>query len=185
MIVNDAIDLDGQSRALPDPFFVIATQNPSEQLGTFPLPESQLDRFLMRLSLGYPAAEAERALLAGPSRRHLVDQQPALLRPDDLRTLQAAAAEVHIAPALLDYLMALLQASREHPGLRHGLSPRAGLALRAAARAWAFIDGRAAVIPEDLQAVFVAVVGHRLAAADPVQRGEQLAAQLLRDVSVP
>jgi MoxR-like ATPases len=188
------VTLDGHTRPLPEPFFVIATQNPSEQVGTYPLPESQLDRFLMRLSLGYPAPEAERSLLAGPARRELIDSQPALLRPEELRALQDAAAAVHTAPALIDYLMALVQASREHAQLRHGLSPRAGLALRSAARAWAFLDGRSAVIPEDLQAVFVAVVGHRLVPTDHIGQGvgagsgavgERLAQELLRDVAIP
>jgi MoxR-like ATPase len=157
---------EGVTRTLPEPFFVVATQNPSEQIGTFPLPESQLDRFLMRISLGYPPAEAERALLMEQERRDLLAHQPPALEPEQVLALQKQVQDVRTSPALLDYLMALVKATREHKGLRMGLSPRAGLALRRCAQAWALLQGRAGVSPEDLQAVFVAVAGHRLNALE-------------------
>jgi MoxR-like ATPase len=157
---------EGVTRTLPEPFFVVATQNPSEQIGTFPLPESQLDRFLMRISLGYPPAQAERALLMEQERRDLLAHLPPALEPEQVLALQKQVQEVRTSPALLDYLMALVKATREHKGLRMGLSPRAGLALRRCAQAWALLQGRGGVIPEDLQAVFAAVAGHRLNALE-------------------
>jgi MoxR-like ATPase len=156
------VTLDGQSMALPDPFFVIATQNPQDQAGTFPLPESQLDRFLMRVHLGYPAASAERELLSGVDRRELVGALRAVLDVESLRDLQRRVLGVHAAPALLDYVQALVACTRTQLGLRHGLSPRAAIGLLRAARAWALIDGRSAVIPEHVQAVLAAVVEHRI-----------------------
>jgi MoxR-like ATPase len=156
------VTLDGQSMALPEPFFVIATQNPQDQVGTFPLPESQLDRFLMRVHLGYPAPAAERELLSGLDRRDLVHTLEAVASPDNLHELQAAVQEVHVAPALLDYVQALVAHTRRAPGLNAGLSPRAAIGLLRAARAWALIAGRPAVIPEHVQAVFAAVVEHRV-----------------------
>ncbi len=166
---------EGVLHPLPKPFFVIATQNPQEQVGTFPLPESQLDRFLMRIELGYPDPRAERALLAGRDRRDWLAELMPLLDTAQLLALQQATAQIHVAPALLDYAQALLGASRDT--LPAGLSPRAGLGLLAAARAWAFLAGRRMVIPEDLQAVFVPVAGHRI--------GQQAASQLLADQPVP
>ena len=156
------ITVDGHTHRLPEPFFVIATQNPSSQIGTFPLPESQLDRFLMRIHLGYPDREAERALLMGEERRSLLERLPPAITPDDLLQLQRAARAVTVAPRLVDYVQALLAATRNNAELAAGLSPRAGLALLAAARAWALIDGRDHVLPEDVQAVFAPVAGHRL-----------------------
>ena len=156
------VTVEGQTRRLPEPFFVIATQNPSHQVGTFPLPESQLDRFLMRLELGYPDRDAERALLAGGNPRDRLARLTAPLAPRDLAPLQAAVADVHTAPPLIDYVQALVEATRQDAAYVHGLSPRAALALLAAARAWAFIDGRDAVLPEDVQAVFGSVAAHRL-----------------------
>jgi MoxR-like ATPase len=156
------VTLDGESMALPEPFFVIATQNPQDQVGTFPLPESQLDRFLMRVHLGYPAAAAERELLSGVDRRDLVSTLDARISPDDLRRLQHAVMEVHVAPPLLDYVQALVAHTRRAPGLNAGLSPRAAIGLLRAARAWALIGKRNAVIPEHVQAVFAAVVEHRV-----------------------
>ncbi|MFC5302687.1 AAA family ATPase [Azospira restricta] len=156
------VTAEGETRRLPEPFFVIATQNPSHQVGTFALPESQLDRFLMRIELGYPDRDAERALLAGGNpRERLAELQPTLA-PADLQPLQRAATEVHVAPALVDYVQTLVEATRIDPAFAHGLSPRAALALLAAARAWAFIDGRGMVLPEDVQAVLPAVAAHRL-----------------------
>ena len=156
------VTTDGVTRALPEPFFVIATQNPSTQIGTFPLPESQLDRFLMRLELGYPDRQAERALLEGGGRREQMPALGACFHPDQLLALQKQAAAVYASPALLDYLQKLIEATRMSPLFVHGLSPRAGLALLAAARAWAFVDGRTMVLPEDVQAVLPGVAGHRL-----------------------
>jgi MoxR-like ATPase len=156
------VTLDGQSMALPEPFFVIATQNPQDQVGTFPLPESQLDRFLMRVHLGYPAAAAERELLSGVDRRDLVKTLQTITTPESLRQLQESVLEVHVSPALLDYVQALVAHTRRAPGLNAGLSPRAAIGLLRAARAWALIHGRNAVIPEHVQAIFPAVVEHRV-----------------------
>ena len=153
---------EGETRPLPSPFFVIATQNPSTQIGTFPLPESQLDRFLMRIELGYPDRQAERHLLRNGSQRPLADRLGALLTPDELSGRRREIEQIHVSEALLDYAQALLEATRSDARFSHGLSPRAGLALLSAARAWAWLDGRAAVLPDDLQAVFPAVANHRL-----------------------
>jgi MoxR-like ATPase len=176
------VTLDGQSMALPEPFFVIATQNPQDQVGTFPLPESQLDRFLMRVHLGYPAAAAERELLSGVDRRDLVNTLDTVISPDTLRELQQAVLEVHVAPALLDYVQALVAHTRRAPGLNAGLSPRAAIGLLRAARAWALIAKRNAVIPEHIQAVFASVVEHRVR-----QRSSDAAVvtRLLEAVPVP
>ena len=133
------VTLDGQSMALPEPFFVIATQNPQDQVGTFPLPESQLDRFLMRVHLGYPAAAAERELLSGVDRRDLVNSLSTVATPDSLRRLQQRVLDIHVAPALLDYVQALVAHTRHAPGLNAGLSPRAAIGFLRAARAWALI----------------------------------------------
>lgn len=179
------VTAEGDTRPLPDPFFVIATQNPAQQIGVFPLPESQLDRFLMRLSLGYPPVAAERALLMERERRDLLTELMPSLQPQDLLDLQAAAREVRTAPALIDYILALLRATREHPGLRQGLSPRAGLSLRRAAQAYALIEGRGAVIPEDVQAVFVPCVAHRLMPATEADGGAPTAEELLAQVAIP
>lgn len=156
------VSIDGESHPLPQPFFVIATQNPSEQLGTFPLPESQLDRFLMRISLGYPAADAERALLLGQDRRSLLADMTPCLQGDGLLQLQQKAAALTVTADLADYVLALLQATRQESSFLTGLSPRAGLALLSAARAWAMLEGRDHVLPEDVKAIFPAVAGHRL-----------------------
>jgi MoxR-like ATPase len=176
------VTLDGQSMPLPEPFFVIATQNPQDQIGTFPLPESQLDRFLMRVHLGYPAAAAERELLSGLDRRDLVHTLESVATADNLHELQQAVQEVHVAPALLDYVQALVAHTRRAPGVNAGLSPRAAIGLLRAARAWALIAGRHAVIPEHVQAVFAAVVEHRVR-----QRGNDALAvtRLLEAVPVP
>ena len=177
------VTADGETRALPEPFFVIATQNPRHQIGTFGLPESQLDRFLMRISLGYPDAEAERLLLAGGDRRPMLREVPARVSATAVREWQTRASAVYVAPALLDYVQALLNASRSSPHWELGLSPRAGLALVRAAKAWALIDGRAQVVPEDVQAVFPSVAGHRLSSVDE-HAGNNLQ-QLLESVSIP
>ncbi|HET7261332.1 MAG TPA: AAA family ATPase [Casimicrobiaceae bacterium] len=187
------VSQDGETRLLPDPFFVIATQNPVEQIGAYPLPESQLDRFMLAIELGYPDASAERDLLVGGDRRPRLESIAAQADAPTLREWQREAASIHVAPALLDYVQALLAASRGHAAgarserlegmARRGLSPRAGLMLLAAARAYALIEGRAMVVPEDLQAVFAAVAGHRLAGG--ARAGAALAQALLRAVPLP
>lgn len=156
------VTIEGETRPLPEPFFVIATQNPSDQIGVFPLPESQLDRFLMRIELGYPDRAAERELLTTGARQQLLPQLTTQLPPPALALLQQHAANIHAAPALLDYVQNLIDASRRDARFVHGLSPRAGLALLAAARAWALIHQRQMVLPEDVQAVLPAVACHRL-----------------------
>lgn len=185
---ENQVTTEGETRLLPQPFFVIATQNPSHQIGTFPLPESQLDRFLMRLELGYPDAQAERALLNGTDRRALLASLKPHIGPEDLLQLQREVQQVHVSPALLDYLQALLNHTRQDSAFAHGLSPRAGLALLHGARAWAYMDGRKSVIPEDLQAVLPAVVAHRLSAANGdggTATGTRLAEQLVQQVAIP
>ncbi|MHB8309601.1 MAG: AAA family ATPase, partial [Metallibacterium sp.] len=174
------VSVEGETRALPSVFTVIATQNPLDLAGTFPLPDSQLDRFLMRLSLGYPDAMAERALLTGSA---LLRGTTAVLVAPDLLALRVRVRAVSASPAVLDYLQALLAASRDHADIRVGLSPRAGLALLAAARAWALLGGRTYVMPEDVQAVFIAVAAHRLQPQRNTERAA-LASVLLAEVSV-
>ena len=156
------VTIEGVTRPLPAPFFVIATQNPSHQIGTFPLPESQLDRFLMRIQLGYPDPLAERGLLSGVDRRELVKNLTPQMDTAELLALQQQVTQVFVAPALLDYVQAILKHTRTSAHYIHGLSPRAGLALLAAARAWALLDGRKSVLPEDVQAVLPSVANHRL-----------------------
>ncbi|MFO7189732.1 MAG: MoxR family ATPase [Pseudomonadota bacterium] len=156
------VTIEGVTHALPEPFFVIATQNPSHQIGTFPLPESQLDRFQMRIELGYPDHDAERALLEGVERRTLIEELEPCLEPQELLDLQRAVRKVHAAPALVDYVQAIVEHTRRSPDYVHGLSPRAALALMHCARAWAYLDGRASVLPEDVQAVLPGIAGHRL-----------------------
>jgi len=188
------VSQDGETRKLPDPFFVIATQNPVEQIGAFPLPESQLDRFMLAIELGYPDAAAERELLAGGDRRARLNDLAAAADAATLAQWQREAASIHVAPALLDYVQALLAASRGHragtsagagddSAARRGLSPRAGLMLLAAARAYALIGGRPMVVPEDVQAVFPAVAGHRLAGG--ARAGAFQAQSLIRAVALP
>jgi MoxR-like ATPase len=156
------VTADGVTRALPVPFFVIATQNPTHQVGTFPLPESQLDRFLMCLSLGYPDAAAERALLLGEDRRSMLKSLQGAMQPAELDAAQQGLRQIHTSASLVDYVQALAQASRQNGLFAEGMSPRAAIALLQAARAWAALEGRDHVIPEDVQAVLVAVVAHRL-----------------------
>jgi MoxR-like ATPase len=181
------VTIEGETRPLPDPFFVIATQNPSHQVGTFPLPESQLDRFLMRIELGYPGAEAERALLEGTSRRALLAALQPCIDPAELADLRAGVQRVYASSALIDYLQVLIRHTRNAPEYTSGLSPRAGLALLQAARAWALMDGRTEVLPEDVQAVIPGIVGHRLHTVGARGRteGTQIAAQLIDAVPIP
>lgn len=177
------VTADGTTYALPTPFFVIATQNPSTQIGTFPLPESQLDRFLMRIQLGYPDAAAERALMLGVSRRDMLANLEPVISTDQLAGMQTACAAVHVAEPLVDYVQALLAHTR-HSALCDGLSPRAGLALIAAARAWAWLDGRGHVEPEDVQRVFSSVAGHRLGLGQDIAASDARAREVLQSVAV-
>ena len=179
------VTAEGETRKLPEPFFVIATQNPTEQVGTFPLPESQLDRFLMRIELGYPDRNAERALLSGIDRRDLLASLDACMAPGELVELQGNAQRVHVAPALLDYVQALVDYTRRAPEFAAGLSPRAALALVHSSRAWALIEGRDKVIPEDVQAVLPGVAGHRLRPAHDAARNVDAIGQLLSAVPIP
>ncbi len=175
---------EGTTHALPSPFFVIATQNPANQGGTFALPESQLDRFLMRLSLGYPALVAERDLLMGKARREVLASLRPILEMGELPMAQQAVSEVHASGAVVDYVLRLAVATRRAEQYGGGLSPRATLALMAAARAWAWLAGRDYLIPEDVQAVLPAVAGHRLGGHD-VATGNAQARRLLDEVPVP
>ncbi len=174
------VSIEGETRPLPSPFFVIATQNPQEQLGTHPLPESQLDRFLMRISLGYPDRASERALLAGSDRREMVDRLPGLLSSQELKALQQQVQAVHAAPPLLDYLQDLIAATRNGRWFVQGLSPRAGLAVLRAAKAQALLSGRDYVAPDDLQAILPQTTAHRLVPVASAGRGplEQVRAML-------
>ena len=182
------VSIDGMTRPLPEPFFVIATQNPAHQVGTFPLPESQLDRFLMCLSLGYPDAAAERALLMGEDRRVLLRGIEAAMNPEELIEAQRGLRSIHASSALIDYVQALAQASRTGSLFAEGLSPRAALALLQAGRAWAALEGRDHVLPEDIQAVLVPVCAHRLrpvkSAQGMAQASRDLVLQLQKSVPV-
>ncbi|MDD5181208.1 MAG: AAA family ATPase [Gallionellaceae bacterium] len=181
------VTIEGVTRPLPTPFFVIATQNPTYQIGTFSLPESQLDRFLMRIQLGYPDAQAERGLLSGVERREIVAKLAPQMEAAELLSLQQQVKQVFASPALLDYVQSILRHTRESARYVHGLSPRAGLSLLAAARAWALLDERKAVIPEDVQAVLPGVASHRLQSVQDVQAsdGNKLARELVESVPIP
>ncbi|MCU0930264.1 MAG: AAA family ATPase [Serpentinimonas sp.] len=165
------VSVEGETRPLPNPFFVIATQNPHDQLGTHALPESQLDRFLMRISLGYPARDAERALLQGDDRRALLDGLPALLSPEELRLLQREVLAVAAAPAVLDYLQDLVDATRNGRWFVQGLSPRAALAILRAAKARALVEGRRYVAPDDIAGILPQSAAHRLVPLGQAGRG--------------
>jgi MoxR-like ATPase len=182
------VTADGVTRDLPEPFFVIATQNPTHQIGTFQLPESQLDRFLMCLSLGYPDAAAERALLMGEDRRTMLKAMHMAMHPSELSTAQAALKGVHVSPTLIDYVQALVHASRQNGVFAEGLSPRASIALLQAARAWAAMEGRTHVIPEDVQAVLVPVAAHRLrplkSTGGSAASSRDLVLQLMKSIGV-
>ena len=179
------VSIDGVTYALPEPFFVVATQNPHEQIGTYGLPESQLDRFLMRVSLGYPDQASERRVLLQGERREILQDTPIVLGPAELLTLQRAAHDVHVSDTLLDYLQALVARTRAQ--LRLGLSPRAAQGLMRAAQALALIDGEDAVLPEHIQIVFPAIAAHRLVArdGDATERGAEIADELIRATPVP
>ncbi len=181
------VSADGQTYVLPEPFFVVATQNPTEQLGTFALPESQLDRFLMRVELGYPDAEHERELLRGGERRDRLASLQACLDAVRVLELQQRVRRVYVADLLLDYVQRLIQRSREHPDLKLGLSPRAGQGLVRAAQAWSHLQRRSAVLPEDVQAVFPAIATHRMALRETAvsRSARDVAAEIVRAVPVP
>jgi MoxR-like ATPase len=181
------VTAEGATRPLPEPFFVIATQNPSYQVGTFPLPESQLDRFLMRIELGYPDRAAERTLLKGTDRRDMLATMEPCMEPGDLMELQRGAAQVRVSDALVDYVQALVEHTRRAQEYENGLSPRAALALLAATRAWALLQGRDHALPEDVQAVLPGIAPHRLRPLSDRARGAatQIARTLIEAVPVP
>ena len=181
------VTIEGETRPLPNPFFVIATQNPSNQVGTFPLPESQLDRFMMRLQIGYPDKQAERDLLKGRNRRDLLLEIAPVIQPEQLLTIQQAADAVHVADPLLDYLQDLLEFSRINSDFSTGLSPRAGLAVLGCARAWALMHGRQHVLPEDIQAVLPSVISHRIYLSHEAKDSSPLAVAeaLIRQIPIP
>jgi MoxR-like ATPase len=181
------VTAEGKTRALPEPFFVIATQNPIDQIGTFPLPESQLDRFLLKIELGYPDPAAERQLLAGADRHEMVANLGPRIAPPQLIELQNRARAIHASPALIDYVQALAAHTRNTARWQAGLSPRACLALLAVARAWALLDGRDHVLPEDVQAVLPGVIAHRLRPADDTapSAANTVAAALIEAVPLP
>ena len=183
-MAEQQVTIDGVSHSLPQPFFVVATQNPVDLAGTFPLPDSQMDRFLLRLRLGYPDAGAEREMLAGEDRRDLIAQSMPRLTGDEVLALRAAVERVHASEALVGYVQQLLQESRRHPGVRVGLSPRAGLGLLRGARAYAMLEGRDHVLPEDVQQLFAQVAAHRLVPESESEGRDVLAERILRAVAV-
>lgn len=179
------VTADGHTHPLPRPFFVIATQNPADLVGTYPLPDSQLDRFLLCISLGYPDPEQERRLLVQPDRRRMLDELKSLLTGGQVLELAGVAARIHVSEPVLDYVQALVAATRRHNALRAGLSPRAALALVAVARAHAFIAGRDFCLPEDIKAVFPALAAHRLQSAGGSDRNPDAAvAEILEETPV-
>ncbi len=180
------VTIEGVTRPLPAPFFVIATQNPSNQVGTFPLPESQMDRFLMRIQMGYPDAHSERGLLAGIDRREIVARLKPQMDAAGLLALQQRVKDVFVSEALLDYVQDILRYTRESGRYQHGLSPRAGLSLLAAARAWALLDERDAVVPEDVQTVLPGVVSHRLHSTSEYKKSDPdtLVRELIKAVAI-
>jgi MoxR-like ATPase len=181
------VTADGQTYPLAEPFFVVATQNPVYQIGTFPLPESQLDRFLMRIELGYPDARLERQLLTGRDRRDLLSSLTAAITPQQLLLLQTKVPSMHASDALLDYLQAIVRFTRESPLFEAGVSPRAAIGLLRAAQAWALMHGHIGVLPEDVQAVLPSVIGHRLAPRDGAEckTSTEIGAKVMTSVAVP
>lgn len=178
------VTVEGKTHTLASPFFVIATQNPANQIGTFPLPESQLDRFLMRIELGYPDAKAERALLLGQDRRELLRELKAVVNVEDLLALQNQVKEIHISAALVDYVQRILTHTRDSGHYHSGLSPRAGLGLLRAGQAWAMLENRDHVLPEDIQAVLPSIVSHRLQRREE-DSPEDWIDQLIHQVAIP
>jgi MoxR-like ATPase len=180
------VTIENETHTLPEPFFVMATQNPLDLVGTFPLPDSQLDRFLLSFSIGYPSAQAERSLLKSEDRAIVLDRTGQMLTPQEIRALQEDCDAVHVSDSLLDYVQALLQETRDERWFEAGLSPRAGLALLAASRAHAFLEGRDFVTPEDVKAIFPGLSRHRLTASTGFgQSPEEQIAELLDQVPVP
>jgi len=181
------VSVDGNTRPLPKPFFVVATQNPGDQIGTFPLPESQLDRFLMRVHLGYPNEESERELIAGEDRRSMLNDIEAVTDPDTLSALQRSVRDVHVTDALVDYIQALVRHTRESADIEIGLSPRGAQALVAAARAHAFVENHSGVYPDDVQAVFTAIAGHRVkpAGGTRFRSPSEICQHVLDSVAIP
>ncbi len=181
------VSVDGNTRELPVPFFVVATQNPGDQIGTFPLPESQLDRFLMRIEIGYPNEESERELIAGEDRRAMLKNIDAVTTPEMLIALQQAASKVPVTDALISYVQALVRHTRESAEIEIGMSPRGAQALVAAARAYAYVENHAGVYPDDVQAVFAAVAGHRLkpAGSTRFRSPAELCQHVLDSVAIP
>jgi MoxR-like ATPase len=184
---ENQVSVDGDTRLLPKPFFVVATQNPADQIGTFPLPESQLDRFLMRLGLGYPNAENERELITGEDRRDMLGSVEPAMTPATLIALQEAALRTHMSDHLVDYIQALVRQTRESPDIDIGLSPRGAQALAAAARAHAFVERHSGVFPDDVQAVFGAIAGHRLKPAGNTsfRNPTEMCQHVLDSVAIP
>lgn len=184
---ENQVTAEGETYQLPTPFFVVATQNPAFQIGTFPLPESQLDRFLMRVKIGFPGEKAERQLLKEGDQRSKMKNTGAQLSINGLLALQSQVDQIHASDALLDYVQAIIRYSRESGVFSAGLSPRGGLALLRAARSWTLLDQRNAVLPEDVQAVIPSVVGHRLRAADQAgpQSAEDVADHIIESVAIP
>ena len=184
---ENQVSVDGNTRRLPEPFFVVATQNPGDQIGTFPLPESQLDRFLMRVELGYPNEASERELIAGDDRRSMLKHIEAVCGPESLMELQKAAGQVHVSDALVDYIQALVRHTRESADIDIGLSPRGAQALAAAAKARALIENHTGAYPDDVQAVFAAVAGHRLkpSGSTRFRSPSELCQHVLDSVAIP
>ena len=181
------VSVDGDTRPLPSPFFVVATQNPGDQIGTFPLPESQLDRFLMRIAMGYPNEASERELIAGADRREMLDDIEAITAPQMLLELQKLVREQHVSDSLVDYVQALVRFTRESADIEIGLSPRGAQALVGAARARSFIEGHSGVYPDDIQAVFPSVAGHRLkpSGSTRFRNPPELCQHVLDSVAIP
>ena len=181
------VSVDGDTRPLPEPFFVVATQNPGDQIGTFPLPESQLDRFLMRIAMGYPDEASERKLIAGGDRRLMLDDIAAVAAPETLIELQKSVRKQNVSDPLIDYVQALVRHTRESAEIEVGLSPRGAQALVAAARARSFIENHSGVYPDDIQAVFESVAGHRLkpAGSTRFRSPSELCQHVVDSVAIP
>jgi len=179
------VTIEKKTYSMSNPFIVMATQNPGYQIGTFPLPESQLDRFLMRLSIGYPDSTSERQLLNGVDTRLKLDSSKAVITSEQLTSLQQQVPTTHVAEPLIAYVQALLEFSRTSPLFSQGLSPRAGIALIQAAKAWALIDSRDSVYPEDIQAVLPSITEHRLALQNSLPSTENASTMLLTEVAIP
>ncbi len=180
------VTMDGETHSLPNPFFIIATQNPRQQIGTFSLPESQLDRFLMRIELGHPSREAERKLLLGVSRESLLANLEPVFSAHDLIEIQKLVSQVHISEAIVDYIQDIIAMTRTTRDSGQGLSPRGALCLVSASRAWAFLQDRKMVLPEDVQAVAVSVMSHRLNPSEDLtgETGKQISEEILKSVLV-